>query len=110
MSLPFESPAWPGRDGGTMETRQRTPILRFVAATRFGRGGGSPPINLTREAMRFDARKVLALAAAALLAGTAAACDDGGSTGSDTLTPPLGVTATSTGATSIRVTWNQVPG
>src|SRR4051812_16109104 len=60
--------------------------------------------------MRFDARKVFALAVAALLAGTVAACDDGGSTGSDTLTPPLGVTATSTGATSIRVTWNQVPG
>ncbi|HEX8904866.1 MAG TPA: fibronectin type III domain-containing protein [Longimicrobiaceae bacterium] len=58
--------------------------------------------------MRFEARKALALAAAALVAGAAAACD-GSSTGSDALTPPLGLTATATGATSIRLTWNQVP-
>lgn len=60
--------------------------------------------------MRLDARKAFALAAAALLAGAAAACNDTltSSSGGE-LTPPLGVTATATGATGIRVTWNLVP-
>jgi hypothetical protein len=59
--------------------------------------------------MRFNARKAFALAAAVLLAGSATACDDS-SSGPDGLTPPLGVTATVTSPTGIRVTWNQVPG
>jgi len=61
--------------------------------------------------MRLDARKAFALAAAVLLAGAAAACDDSltSTTGSGELTPPLGVAAAPSGATSIRVTWNLVP-
>ena len=58
--------------------------------------------------MRTNVRKALALAAALLLAGTASACEDNG-TETDTLTPPLGVTATPLGTTAIRLTWNQVP-
>lgn len=59
--------------------------------------------------MRFYARKALAFAAAVLLAGTVSACDDD-SSGSDDLTPPLGVTATVLSQTSIRVSWITVPG
>jgi hypothetical protein len=59
--------------------------------------------------MKPTTRKALSAVVAALLAGAAAACD-GNSTGSDTPTPPLGVTATATGTTTIRVTWNQVSG
>ncbi len=59
--------------------------------------------------MRTNVRKALALAAALLLAGTASACEDNGTESNDTLTPPLGVTATAMGTTSIRLTWNQVP-
>jgi len=57
--------------------------------------------------MKLNARKMLALAAATLLAAGVSACDDS-STGSSPLTAPLGVTATSTGLNTIRVTWNQV--
>ncbi len=59
--------------------------------------------------MRTNVRKALALAAALLLAGTASACEDNGTQSNDTLTPPLGVTATPMGTNSIRLTWNQVP-
>jgi len=59
--------------------------------------------------MRTNVRKALALAAALLLAGTASACEDNGTESSNTLTPPLGVTATPLGTNSIRLTWNQVP-
>ncbi len=58
--------------------------------------------------MRLLARKALAIAATALLAGASTACDD--STGTDDLTPPFGVTAASISTTSIRVTWSQVDG
>lgn len=59
--------------------------------------------------MRLFARKALALVSALFMAGATAACSDGG-TDSDELTPPLGVTAQVLSTTSVRVTWNQVPG
>lgn len=55
--------------------------------------------------MKFNARKLLALAAAMLFAGSTAACDSN-STGSDQPDPPTGTTVTVVSPTSIRVTWN----
>jgi hypothetical protein len=60
--------------------------------------------------MKLNARTALAAAAATLLAVAASACDNSSTGSNDTLTPPLGVTATAMGTTSIRLTWNQVPG
>ncbi|HEX8393213.1 MAG TPA: fibronectin type III domain-containing protein [Longimicrobium sp.] len=59
--------------------------------------------------MKFNARKLLALAAAMLVAGSAGACDSN-STGSDQPDPPTGVTVTVASPTSVRVSWNLAEG
>jgi hypothetical protein len=58
--------------------------------------------------MKINLRRLLTLAAAALLAGGASACDDNG-TATEDLAPPTGLVATSISTTGIRLTWNQVP-
>lgn len=64
--------------------------------------------------MRFNARRMVALASAALLGATLSACSSDSPTDpTPTPTPPAaptGVAASSTGASSIRVVWNQVSG
>ena len=62
--------------------------------------------------MRFHARRLFALASAVLIGASLTACSDDSPTEPTPQPPavPTGVSATSTGTTSIRVVWNQVSG